>query len=417
MREALFLSYDGLTDPLGGSQILPYVVGLAGRGHRFTLVSFEKPGRFQDRGAAIRSACEVAGIDWHPLSYTKRPPMLSTVYDLARMHRTAMELHRRKRFDVVHARSVLAAMIARRIKRSEGVPFVFDIRGFWAQERVDGGLWNLAKPHYRAAFHAVRYEEDASFTEADHVVSLTHRAKEEIESWSHLRSPRPTTTVIPCCVDLRLFDPDAIADSDVADTRRTLGLAPDDFVVLYLGSIGTWYMLGEMLDFFARVRRVRPSAKFLFVTQDEPALVFREAERRGIPATALVVRPSPRERVPTHVAVADCSLFFIKPLPSKMASSPTKQGEVMAMGVPVVCNRGIGDTDTIVEKYDAGVLVDRFDDRAYDDAIARLLARPDRRSATARTGAREWFSLDVGIDRYAGVYASLPSADRRSTRD
>ena len=39
-RRALFLSYDGMTDPLGPSQVLPYLVGLAARGHRITLISF-----------------------------------------------------------------------------------------------------------------------------------------------------------------------------------------------------------------------------------------------------------------------------------------------------------------------------------------------------------------------------------------
>ena len=40
---ALYLSYDGMCDPLGGSQVLPYVVGLARLGHRLDLISFEKP--------------------------------------------------------------------------------------------------------------------------------------------------------------------------------------------------------------------------------------------------------------------------------------------------------------------------------------------------------------------------------------
>ena len=36
---ALYISYDGMTDPLGRSQVLPYLEGLAKRGHEITLVS------------------------------------------------------------------------------------------------------------------------------------------------------------------------------------------------------------------------------------------------------------------------------------------------------------------------------------------------------------------------------------------
>ena len=39
----LYLSYDGALEPLGQSQVVPYLVGLAARGAAITLVSFEKP--------------------------------------------------------------------------------------------------------------------------------------------------------------------------------------------------------------------------------------------------------------------------------------------------------------------------------------------------------------------------------------
>ena len=38
----LYISYDGLTDSLGQSQILPYIIGLSKQGYRFTIVSAEK---------------------------------------------------------------------------------------------------------------------------------------------------------------------------------------------------------------------------------------------------------------------------------------------------------------------------------------------------------------------------------------
>ena len=36
----LYLSYDGLTDGLGRSQVLPYIFGLEAKGHHFTTVSY-----------------------------------------------------------------------------------------------------------------------------------------------------------------------------------------------------------------------------------------------------------------------------------------------------------------------------------------------------------------------------------------
>jgi len=33
------------------------------------------------------------------------------------------------------------------------------------------------------------------------------------------------------------------------DLRTTIGVSSDNFILLYLGSIGTWYQWGEMVSF------------------------------------------------------------------------------------------------------------------------------------------------------------------------
>jgi hypothetical protein len=52
MAATLHLSYDGLTDPLGSSQMLAYRVDMAEAGHRISLITLEKP----ERSAAERAA-------------------------------------------------------------------------------------------------------------------------------------------------------------------------------------------------------------------------------------------------------------------------------------------------------------------------------------------------------------------------
>jgi hypothetical protein len=42
----LYISYDGMTDPLGESQVIPYLEGLSKLGHRIYILSFEKKNRF-----------------------------------------------------------------------------------------------------------------------------------------------------------------------------------------------------------------------------------------------------------------------------------------------------------------------------------------------------------------------------------
>ena len=42
MKKVLYITYDGLADPLGQSQILPYIKGLSSKELQFTILSFEK---------------------------------------------------------------------------------------------------------------------------------------------------------------------------------------------------------------------------------------------------------------------------------------------------------------------------------------------------------------------------------------
>ena len=70
--------------------------------------------------------------------------------------------------------------------------------------------------------------------------------------------------VIPCCADEKLAQV-----NNINDIREELGINEDDFVISYVGSIGTWYMLDEMLDFFRILLTKKPNSKFLFITKDE----------------------------------------------------------------------------------------------------------------------------------------------------
>lgn len=134
-KKVLYITYDGMTDPLGQSQVLPYLCGLAKEGYQFTILSFEKKERYERFKDVITGITEGAGITWVPLSFTTKPPILSKFYDSVRMKRTAFRLHRLQQFDMIHCRSYIAADLGLKLKRKTGVNFLFDMRGFWADEK------------------------------------------------------------------------------------------------------------------------------------------------------------------------------------------------------------------------------------------------------------------------------------------
>jgi glycosyltransferase involved in cell wall biosynthesis len=407
----LYLSYDGMCDPLGGSQVLPYLFGLARRGHDIDLISFEKPERSEQERSAVAQACAAGGIRWHPLAYHKWPPVLSSIYDVIRMGRLAVRLQREHGFDLVHCRSYLAALVGLRLKRRYGLPFIFDMRGFWADERVDGGQWNLSNPVFRAVHAYFKKREGDFLAEAAQVVSLTQAAKRIMLGWEGGRRARAPITVIPCCVDFDAFPP--VTPRARASARRRLGIGPKTKVAGYLGSFGSWYMVAEMMDFF-RVQLERDStAVFLIVSREPAEEVMAVARARRVPADRLVVRAASRSEVPELMAAADYGLFFIKPVFSKTSSSPTKMGELLALELPMVTNGGVGDVEQILAETGAGIIVDRFEEEAYRSALDAIgTLKPDM--ARWRAAARRWLDLEFAVGQYDAIYgATARSASSR----
>ena len=92
---------------------------------------------------------------------------------------------------------------------------------------------------------------------------------------------------------------------------------------------------------------------------------------------------------------------------SKLASSPTKNGEYLACGLPLILNAGIGDSDALINEWQAGVLIDDFTDEAFAEAASKIeaMARTPGAREKARRVAEQVFHLEaVGGERYASLY-------------
>jgi len=393
-----------MTDPLGQSQVLPYLSALASQGYRFTILSFEKRSRFEKEHELIRKITEASGICWHPLFFTKNPPFLSKIYDRNRMNNLAHSLCQGQKFDLVHCRSYVAAEVGLRLKKKYGLKFLFDMRGFWADEKVDNGQWKLSNPLYRRIYRHYKTKETEFLKKADGIISLTIAAKDEL-----LNKPaygRLEINVIPCCADLDHFNYRHIKKDFTNGLREQAGIAPGKKVITYLGSIGGWYMTKEMFRFFGRLVDKYPEFVMLVLTKDDPMLVKKQAVENGVPADKLVVLYAGRNELPDYISLSDCSIFFIRPTYSKIASSPTKHAELMGMGVPVICN-DIGDTGKIIDESGTGMVVRDFTDKEYDRIISKMEKLMAIDKEHIRRSAIKYFDLGKGAGDYLQVYKRI----------
>lgn len=403
-KKVLFISYDGMTDPLGQSQVIPYLAGLTSQGYEFVILSCDKPEKYKASRTYVENLIAPYPISWISIPYHKNPPVLSSVYDYYKLKQKARELHRLHNFSMVHTRPGVPQLVALYLKKKFAVKFMNDIRGFWADERVDGGMWNLKNPLYKTVYNFFRAKEDECISIADHNTCLTYKAKEILEKLPQLKQP-VKVSVVPCSVDLALFNPVAV-DKDLKSAfKKELNISDDDFIISYLGSIGGWYMTKEMMQFCKMLLHKRPSAKFLFISNNNHQDIVDAAAKFEIPAEKIIVKMGKRHEVPVLLSFSSYSLFFIKPCFSKLSSSPTKHGEIMAMGIPVITNSGVGDVKEIVEKYQSGYVLDDFSDVSMQKTIDDICNRVSEFDKDAiRAGAEDFYNLEKTLETYSKVY-------------
>lgn len=400
----LYITYDGLLEPLGLSQVLQYVLLLA-RSHRITLISYEKPEDLTDAPSRnnVEVAVREAGIEWHPLRYHRRPTSLATGYDLAVGFVLAASLVIRRGIQIVHARSYVPSVLALALKRLFGTRFLFDMRGFWPDQRVECGAWPLDSRLYRTA----KWFERRFLTRADTVVSLTRAGVAVMREISYLRETAPRFEVIPTCTNLDLFRPALLASSDQRQNGRP-------FTLGYVGSLGPWYLFDAMVECFGILRTLRPDARFLIVNQRTHDYIRQRVEAAGIPKDCVEITVAGYAEVPREMRRMDAGIFLLQTFPSFKAVAPTKLGEFLACGIPCLSNAGVGDIEEILEGDSVGVVLRTYDRPAKEAAVQRLLELagcPDIRQRCVDT-ARRCFSLENGVEAYDRLYRSLAGSGK-----
>jgi glycosyltransferase involved in cell wall biosynthesis len=361
-------------EPLGHSQVAAYLERLASE-FDITLVSFEKT---DADVAGLRERFVAAGVRWVPLRYHRRPPVVATAWDVHKGARAARRVAADAAPDILHVRSYVAALIALRSGLIDSAPLLLDIRGFWADERVEGGLWRSGGVLYSVAKRCERQ----FYASADAVVTLTQASVPQVRQWAGER--RVPIEVIPTCVDPAMY------------ARN--GARPEGPHAVWSGSISTWYRF----DLGMRLAR----ALGLPLTVMTREIAAAHAELRGVPADVRTVLP---EAMPGQLFEGDVGLCLIRPSFSKTASAPTRFAEYLAAGMPVAVTPGVGDLERFVEAESVGVVVRDESDAALSESAERLkaLAADPTARARCRALARERFDVQAGARAYAALYRSL----------
>ncbi len=399
-KNTLYITFDGLSDPLGGSQILPYLIGIAQQGYSITIISCEKSEVLKLEKTRIENLIKNLPITWIQINYETSGGMLSRYGYLKKLESIAKGIVAVKKIDLIHCRSYLAALIGLKFKLKYRIPFLFDMRGYWADERIDGAIWNKANFLHRSFYNYFKKKEKQFFNSADAIVMLTEASLKDIDTKFKEFNVIDKSIVIPCCTDTERFSHNNLKAISIK------GISDADFLLIYTGSIGTWYYTKEMIDCVLEWKSQIPNIKLLILTKDKDELEVVLKSYSGEQAKIIFTESASYQDVPNYLALAKAAIFFIKPAYSKIASSPTKMAECWAMNLPIITNSGIGDNDLYFGKNEGGVLIPSFTKEAYQKACAQFMEH-QKKHINYRKIALDYFDNKMAVSKYIQVYNKL----------
>jgi len=398
--KVLYISYDGLSDPLGQSQILPYLTKLAHDNVFIDIISYEKKKIISSRLELIHQKIKNKNINWTHLSYTKTPPLLSSIIDLCKGINAIKKLNKHTSYDIVHCRGYIPGLLGLKTSKKYNVKLIFDMRGWWPDEKKESGHWD--NKIFKVIYNYFKKKEVQLFSNSDKIISLTNSGKKEItkNNWS---TPEKIG-VIPTCVD---FDNFPLFKEEIRDqTRKKLNIHLNAKVLVYSGSLGGNYDIKEFSLIFKAFINLSPANRILIVSKTPKEFILNKLTATKFDSSKVIIVESEFSNVYKYLQASDVGLILYKKAFSTLGRSPTKLGEYWASGIPCLSLKGIGDLDFIHKKYPFGLeLFKDFNDLDLQKHLQNIFSKSNIENL--RNAAKEYYHIDKGINFYSNIYKEL----------
>jgi len=390
----MYISLDGMMEPLGYSQVLKYLEKLSSN-YKITLVSFEK---FHDlaNSEALKLLihdCSKHEIDWVRLKYRSGYMGLGQFVNIVSLICLPIYIFLRCNIKIVHIRSYMPGIGIPLLSALFNFKLIFDMRGFWADEKHDRLGWKKKSLKYRF----FKQLESYLIRRSDSVITLTNVSKEII--YNVFKKNESKIKVIPTCVDSHEF------------TRKNHITDHTKIVIGYLGSVDTAYDFQKFLFFIKQIKiHTTISLELRILTNKNKKIIEEILIQNDIKNIDLVVKFVVREMLPSEISKFDFLGFCLKENYSINASMPTKIAEALACGVPIVCNAFNKDIKNLIEAEGIGFIHNFNSELKSQDCAALIKLIKD--SATHKKCskiAKKQFSLDSGVLRYRSIYSNLTS--------
>ena len=379
-----------MLEPLGYSQVLKYLIEISTE-FEITLISFEKEVDLSktDLKQSVYDLCKSNNIEWVWLKYDNWPKLSSHLFNAIKLFFVVFFYLCKKQISLIHIRSYFPGIIIPVLKIMFNFKFIFDMRGLWANEKHDRLGWS--KKSYKYKFF--KQLESYLLTQSVRIVALTYGLKKLlIES---KKIPENKIEVIRTCADPKEFFP-------IKVNRK------DSLTIGYLGSSDTAYSLEEIIKFYNNFLKFHDNSilKILSKLNSEELSVL--LKKYNIPRSKVVLNYALREELNREINSFDLVIFYLKENYSVIASMPTKVGEALSCGKPIICNTFNGDISELIKNNNIGYLYN-FKGK-YQESIHKKIMSLINSEAVKRNCiklAKKEFNVNSAAQNYLEIYKQI----------
>ena len=308
---------------------------------------------------------------------------------------------RENHIDVLHAEALYCARIAKAVKQLiPHVAFSIDWHGVVPEEARMGGA-----SQQRIAF--LEFLEQALLSESDLNIFVSSAMRDHYKRKYRLMNLRLIT--VPCCVS-----------DDRFTSQKNMELTDNRLIFLYTGSLAHWQCGMEMIKLFSLLHQFDDRCYLmLLIPKPDQGKVIEWAVKFGLTDKAYYVAEVNHQDVPKHLYRGHLGLLLRRNDPVNEVSSPTKFGEYLAAGLPVLMTDCIGDFSRLAIAKNVGFIVpvtclDNEKILSDPDFLRDIIqyaeqVRADRLIVSTRcqTVAKETLSWESAVNDWIGAYKDV----------
>ncbi len=388
----LYITYDGLLDPLGNSQILPYIENLSDHGYKFILFSFEKSDRSKQSIRDLYIRLESRGIKWFYLPFKKRRfGYFIRIFQVWLLIKSKIKDIKVLLF---HTRGITTAIIY--FLCGLKCPLIYDIRAF-SGEYID--CRRLSKKSI-FAFLLLSFEKYLINLSSGIVVLDQSGADFIHNKYSRIKA---IVKVIPTCTKTNLF---LKKNKDFKSSSEKI------YRLVFLGGARYPYRPDLAIFLVKQLLQNNIICELDFINERDHEYLSHLCQKYNLPKKSYSIFSVPQKDIPYYLINYDAGLIFNTTGDWRRMSSPTKLGEYLAAGLNVISLSGINVIDTLSRKEPD--LFDIFDENDFKKNISKTrlkqietkLKDPSN-SDKARKLAFIQFDLNIGNKKYKDLYDKL----------